>query len=216
MSLDHLEKIQNLTKKYAAYSRTSIGLGYFVAVVLLPILFFVARVLPIGVVGAILGGLFSAASIGLWLWLRQYISSRLYQGFGVALAPKPVFDISFVFGMVLGALLATGLLFLLRSSGLMNFPNTYIFAAPALAIAAVAAWRDAKQNGDILGLTTFLFGGFVGGGINSNADNLTELQRTIYTIMLVAAPILLGSWGIRQHNEFKKLEQEFKTLSGQP
>jgi hypothetical protein len=50
----------------------------------------------------------------------------------------------------------------------------------------------------------------------SDADNLTELQHTIQTAMWIVAPMLLSVWGIRQHLEFKRLEQEFKTLSGTP
>jgi hypothetical protein len=214
MNLDHLEKIQTLTKQYAAYSRTAIGLGYLVAVLLLPILFFAARALPITVVGAILGGLLSFIGIGLWLWLRQQVSSRLYQGFGVALAPKPTFDLSFVLGVVAGAFLATGLLWFLRSSGFFNFPNTYIFAVPALVIGAVAGWRDAKQSGDMLGFVTFGVGGIVGGGINANADNIAELQRTMQLVLLVGLPLMLGFFGLREHSNYKKLEQEFKSLSG--
>jgi hypothetical protein len=214
---DHLEKIQNLTKDYAAYSRTAIGLGYLVASILLPVCFFIAKSLPINLLGAILGALLSFSSISLWLWLRQQVSSRLYQGFGVVRAALPLLDVSTLVGLVVGTVIGTGLVLVLRSSGLANIPDTFLYAIPAFLVGLILAWLDFKQHGDRLGLTTLLFAGVVGGGLNSNADNLTEIQRTVQQIVLVVAPVLIAYLGIRQHNDYKRLEQAFKDLSqGQP
>lgn len=214
---EHLEKIQNLTQQYTQYSRTRAGLGYVVAAVLLVVVHFFARALPLSFVGAILGGLLCLVATSTWLMLRPMVSSQLYQGFGVAKAPTPLFNKDFLLGSVFGAILGTGLVFLLRSSGIAQFPNTYIWAAPAFIVGGIAAWGEFKRNGKMQGLVVFLFGGAIGGGINANADNLTEIQRTIQLVALVFTPLLLVFMGVRQHLEFRRLEQAFKDLGkGQP
>jgi hypothetical protein len=211
-NLEHLENLQALTKEYSQFSRNRIGVGYIIFAVLSPAVFLVAQKLPLTFLGAILGDLLSVVGILLWFYLRDKIMQMQYQKFGVARAFAPLLDKEFLIGMIFGLGLGTFLVWVLSTFQIFNFPNTYIFAIPSICVAAVFAFREFKQNGELVGMATFCLGAFVGAGINSNATNLMDFQRITQQILVFVVPLGFALSGWREHQQFKQLEQKFKNL----
>ncbi len=211
-SIEQLEKLQNLTKSYSEFSRKSSGVAYFFASALMISGFFIGQHLPRNVFGAIIGGVIAVVLIGLWLSLRQALMAKLYQQFGVARAAAPVFGRDFVLGILFGLGLSSLIFWLLSTIALFQFPQTYLYAVPAILVAAVLGFWVLKQSGDLLGMVVFILGGMIGGGINSTAENISELQRTLQLVLLVLIPISVATLGFLEHQKFKKLEQELSQL----
>jgi hypothetical protein len=211
-SAAHLEKLQNLTQNYAQFSRSRAGLAYLVLAVLLPLNFLLAHNLPLNTPSALLGGLICVASISLWLVLRWKIVEMLYQKFGVARAAMPLLNKEYLFGMITGTILGAIFFWVLSITTEFHFPETFLLTVPALLIAIVSGLREIRNGGLLTGLAVVFCGGFVGGGINSNAENLTQFQRVLPFILLVAIPGGFIISAIREHLQFKNLESELESL----
>lgn len=211
-SAAHLEKLQHLTQNYAQFSRNRAGLAYLVLAVLLPLNFMLAHNLPLNTLSALLGGLICVASISFWLVLRWKIVEVLYQKFGVARAAMPLLNREYLLGMISGIVLGAIFFWLLSITTQFRFPETFLLTVPTLLIAFVSGLREMRNGGLLTGLAVLVCGGFVGGGINSNAENLTQFQRILPVILLVAIPSGFTILAIREHLQFKHLESELESL----
>jgi hypothetical protein len=206
-----LENLQNLTQNYAQFSRNRAGLAYLLLLLLLPIDFFLARLLPLNLTGAILGGLLCAISIIVWLLVRWKIADNIYQKFGVARAVGPIFDRDYFFGLLFG-LAIVALRF--RFSPILNpqVPDTFNLVLPTLVIVALIAFREYRQNGIVLGAVIVTVGIMISGGINANASNLSEAQHSLNLVVLMLIPISFAIYAIYEHLQFKSLMSELENL----
>jgi hypothetical protein len=210
-SAAHLEKLQNLTRNYAQFSRNKAGLGFLVLVGLLPVDYLLARILPLNVTGAILGGLLCVMSIGLWFVLRSKIVAFQYQQGGIARVAKPLFDREYFFGFLLGVAIIA---FRFRSFSGLNgqLPNTFDLVVPTLIIMAIMAFREYRHNGIAAGAVILAIGILISGGINANASNLTEIQQSLNFWVLMAIPTAFSIHAILEHLQFKRLQSELESL----
>jgi hypothetical protein len=215
-SAAHLEKLQNLTQNYAQFSRNRAGLAYLVLSVLLPMNYLLARNLPLNTTSMILGGLLCITSISLWLVFRWKFVEILYQKFGVARSAMPLFTQDFIIGIFTGILFGTFLVWVLSVTTVFRYPETFLLTIPTFLIATVMGVKESRHSGSFAGLAVILCGGFIAGGINSNATNLSQIQRIVPLVLLVIIPVLFAFIGFREHQQFKQLEVELESLqSGQ-
>jgi hypothetical protein len=207
----HLEKLQNLTQNYAQSSRNRAGLAYLLLLILLPIDFFLARLLPLNLTGAILGGLLCVISIIVWLVVRWKIADNIYQKFGVARAAVPIFDRDYFFGLLFGLVIVV---LRFRFSPILNpqVPDTFNLVLPTLVIVALIAFREYRQIGIMLGAVIIALGIMISGGINSNAFNLNQAQHSLNLIVLMLIPTGFAIYAIREHLQFKSLISELENL----
>ena len=213
-NLADLEKIQDLTKAYSQYSRNRSGLAYIFLAILLIGLYFLAHQMSPNLVGAIAGGGLTAISILLWFTVRNRLIENTYQGFGIARVAVPIFQREFMLGLGIGLLFSIVLVGVLQQLGSwFQIPNTFLFALPALAVGLVSGWQQYRNSGSNFGFSVMVIGAFVGGGINWNASNLTDIQRSIQLVLLVVVPLQFVIVGIREHIQFQKLRQQLQNLN---
>lgn len=212
-NLADLEKIQYLTKEYSQYSRTRLGLAYMFLAILLVGLYFLARQMNPNLVSAIAGGCLTAISILLWLAARNWLVENLYQGFGVARATMPIFQREFLLGLGMGLLFSIVLFGFVQQLGTwFQIPNTFVVALPAIVVGLVSGWQQSRNAGSNFGFSVMVIGAFIGGGINWNASNLSDIQRSIQLAFLVIVPLIFIAIGIREHFQFQQLEQQLQAL----
>lgn len=214
-NLEHLEKLQALTKGYAQFSKQSSGVAYMAIIPLLLFANWIGEQLPINWWGSFFGVLLSGVFITTWLFIRWKLILQFYQGFGLARAAKPEFQKGHLTGALWGIGISLSTIIILRFiNGLIQFPNTLAFTTPIVIVTLIMSYLIYQKHGFMIAATAFAFGAVFSGGINQNATNLTDLQLQFNGIGLGRILILLSliSIGIREHQQFKALEQKFKNL----
>jgi hypothetical protein len=214
-NLEHLERLQALTKEYGQFSKQNSGLAYIVMFPLLFLAYWFGEQLPTNwwgsLFGVILSGIFSAA----WLFVRWRFIQQFYQSLGFARVAKPEYRKGYVIGALWGITLSLSLMIILRfASNLFQFPNTLIFVAPIIVFSGILSYLIYQKNGFMVAANAFALCAVISGGIHTNATNLTDFQLQFNGIGLGRALILLSliSISFREHQQFKTLEQKFKNL----
>ncbi len=212
-NLEHLEKLQKLTKEYAQFSKTSSGMIYIVVVLLLIPAQLLGKLLPLSYLGSILGIILSIFLTSTWLFIRWQLVQRFYQNFGAVRVATPVFEKGFMLGLLVGGVISICFLVGLQFfTGLFQFPETFRFAAPIFVFTGIFAFQTYKNHGVPLAISVFVFGAMIGGSINQNAANLTDFQRGMQPFTFALLILCLFSIGLREHQQFKQLEKKFKNL----
>jgi hypothetical protein len=212
-NLEHLEKLQALTKEYAQFSKQSSGLAYLAVIPLLVFANWLGDLLPLSYLGSFLGVVLTAFFISIWLFVRWQLVQHFYQIFGAVRVATLVHEKGFLTGLLLGGAFSIAFLVGLQLfTNVVRFPESFQFAVPIFVFAGIFAFQIYRNHGIPLAMSVFVFGAIIGGKINGNAANLTDLQRGMQPFTFALLILSLVSIGIREHQKFKRLEQKFKNL----
>lgn len=213
-NLEHLEKLQALTKDYAQLSKQTSGVAFFAIIPLLVLAHWLGHQLPLSYLGSILGIVLAVVFITIWLFIRWQLVQHFYQIFGLVRTTTLVYEKGFVSGLLFGAAFTFVFLFGLQLfTNVFQFPETFRFAAPIFVFVGIFAFQIYKNHGFVLAMSVFVFGAIIGGSINANAANLTDFQRGMQPFTFAILLLSVVSIGLNEHQKFKKFEQKFKSLT---
>lgn len=207
-SLERLTKLQTLTEQYSMFSNTKAGLTLVVAAALLVIMRFLPNPTNFhGVFYVVIAAL-------IWLEARARINQHLYQRFGGVQEKLKGNRLDFIFGALTGFITVSLMILLLSRSGLVNadwlaIPSRW----SPLAIALLLSFNAFNKNRTLDGAMILLFGAMATGA--NNAVTFTEFQRVSSVILMIALPAALCVIGIRQHQQFRRLERDLEQLRDQ-
>jgi hypothetical protein len=204
-----LERLQTVTREYSRFSQTALGLAWIVLAGLLLVVWRICW----GQDAAVSVLTFFVAS-ELWLYSRRILRDQLYQGFGYVKEishSNPKRMVSLMGGVIIGL----GAVAALSLFNIIKVPWLTELASFAFMLATAAGTiSDRLRNQDS---SAAIGTGLIVAAVTSGVlrYRLFEWQQVLQPVVIAFVVIYLIYLGIREHQQFRQLETQLKSLQVQ-